>query len=180
MSFCTQTGSTSYSTVTMANVLTNSPHKIIPNVILRSPVRPLRFDMTPMSPMSPGLGDFYPWKWHESARNVDFSPNSVLRTPSRTASTCSSPRTPGSEYCTTPSPRTRGRPRAEAIPDLQREGTVPITTGIRCRVCSRVFPREKSLQAHMRTHTGMSLVSVSFLTCVLLKMAFNIFDKLTK
>ena len=130
----------------MASVLTNSPSKIIPNIIIGSPVRPLRFNMTPMSPVSPGLGEFYPWKWHESARNVEFSP----------ASTCSSPRTPGSE-CTIPSPRTRGRPRAETIPELQREGvTLPVESpnGIKCRVCSRVFPREKSLQAHMRTHTG--------------------------
>ncbi len=133
----------------MASVLTNSPSKIIPNIIIGSPVRPLRFDMTPMSPVSPGLGEFYPWKWHESARNVEFSPASTCSTP------CT-PRTPGSE-CTTPSPRTRGRPRAETIPDLQKEGTslpVESAVGIKCRVCSRVFPREKSLQAHMRTHTG--------------------------
>ena len=160
----------------MASVLTNSPSKIIPNIIIGSPVRPLRFNMTPMSPVSPGLGEFYPWKWHESARNVEFSP----------ASACSSPRTPGSE-CTIPSPRTRGRPRAETIPDLQREGvTFPVESpnGIKCRVCSRVFPREKSLQAHMRTHTGKQVEMhalpwvFKFLMCLFPKFVFLFIPKM--
>ncbi|XP_063415846.1 zinc finger protein 148-like [Mytilus trossulus] len=47
----------------------------------------------------------------------------------------------------------RGRPRAELITSLIFKGAVS-HSGIRCHVCNRVFPREKSLQAHMRTHTG--------------------------
>lgn len=47
----------------------------------------------------------------------------------------------------------RGRPRADIISFLIREGTTS-QSRIRCETCSRVFPREKSLQAHMRTHTG--------------------------
>ncbi|XP_069779069.1 zinc finger protein 367-like [Narcine bancroftii] len=47
----------------------------------------------------------------------------------------------------------RGRPRAEIVQDLITEGTLS-TSRIRCHICNRVFPREKSLQAHKRTHTG--------------------------
>lgn len=47
----------------------------------------------------------------------------------------------------------RGRPRADHITHLILEGTSS-PSGIKCRVCNRVFPREKSLQAHLRTHTG--------------------------
>ena len=39
----------------------------------------------------------------------------------------------------------RGRPRADHISHLILEGTNS-PSGIRCRVCSRIFPREKSLQ----------------------------------
>lgn len=47
----------------------------------------------------------------------------------------------------------RGRPRADSITALILEGSSS-TSQIRCQLCSRVFPREKSLQAHLRTHTG--------------------------
>uniref|UniRef100_A0A4W3I8H2 Zinc finger protein 367 n=1 Tax=Callorhinchus milii TaxID=7868 RepID=A0A4W3I8H2_CALMI len=47
----------------------------------------------------------------------------------------------------------RGRPRAELIRDLINEGENS-PSRIRCNICNRVFPREKSLQAHKRTHTG--------------------------
>lgn len=47
----------------------------------------------------------------------------------------------------------RGRPRATAIQSLISHGS-QADGGIHCGFCSRVFPREKSLQAHMRTHTG--------------------------
>ena len=39
----------------------------------------------------------------------------------------------------------RGRPRADLISHLILEGTSS-PSGIKCRVCNRVFPREKSLQ----------------------------------
>ncbi|RWS17069.1 zinc finger: C2H2 type-like protein [Dinothrombium tinctorium] len=47
----------------------------------------------------------------------------------------------------------RGRPKLETITNLIISGTVS-PSAIRCHVCNRVFPREKSLQAHLRTHTG--------------------------
>ena len=39
----------------------------------------------------------------------------------------------------------RGRPRADVISHLILEGSSS-PSGIKCRVCNRVFPREKSLQ----------------------------------
>lgn len=47
----------------------------------------------------------------------------------------------------------RGRPRSETLPSLIYEG-VTSPSSIKCRFCNRTFPREKSLQAHLRTHTG--------------------------
>lgn len=47
----------------------------------------------------------------------------------------------------------RGRPRADIINSLIIEGAQS-PSSIKCRICNRVFPREKSLQAHLRTHTG--------------------------
>lgn len=41
----------------------------------------------------------------------------------------------------------RGRPRADHISHLILEGTSS-PSGIKCRVCNRVFPREKSLQVN--------------------------------
>lgn len=47
----------------------------------------------------------------------------------------------------------RGRPRSEALATLMIEGSTS-PSAIKCVYCNRVFPREKSLQAHLRTHTG--------------------------
>lgn len=47
----------------------------------------------------------------------------------------------------------RGRPRSEALTTLMMEGSTS-PSAIKCKYCHRVFPREKSLQAHLRTHTG--------------------------
>jgi Zinc finger, C2H2 type len=43
--------------------------------------------------------------------------------------------------------------RSEALTNLMIEGTIS-PSGIKCKFCQRVFPREKSLTAHLRTHTG--------------------------
>ncbi|XP_026473812.1 zinc finger protein 600-like [Ctenocephalides felis] len=47
----------------------------------------------------------------------------------------------------------RGRPRSEVLSNLMMEGSTS-PSNIKCSHCHRVFPREKSLQAHLRTHTG--------------------------
>ncbi|XP_022650872.1 zinc finger protein squeeze-like [Varroa jacobsoni] len=59
-------------------------------------------------------------------------------------------------FSPSPSPSSkfsRGRPRLDAITSLIREGSTS-PCQIKCDFCNRVFPRGKSLQAHLRTHTG--------------------------
>lgn len=52
-----------------------------------------------------------------------------------------------------PGENRRGRPKAELLSTLILEGSTS-PSSIKCTYCGRVFPREKSLQAHLRTHTG--------------------------
>lgn len=85
----------------------------------------------------------YPWNWGDEAQD------SKLQSPT---SSCSF----GSPDCTGLTQRQeskRGRPRADAITNLMVEGSTS-PSAIKCHYCNRVFPREKSLQAHLRTHTG--------------------------
>ncbi|XP_076811772.1 uncharacterized protein LOC143458788 [Clavelina lepadiformis] len=63
------------------------------------------------------------------------------------------PLSQASPVSSTPTGSKRGRPRADLISTLQYFGSNSTCT-IRCHICHRVFPREKSLQAHLRTHTG--------------------------
>lgn len=58
----------------------------------------------------------------------------------------------------------RGRPRSEALTTLMIEGSTS-PSSIKCRYCNRVFPREKSLQAHLRTHTGNKNSDFNILKC---------------
>lgn len=134
----------------MSSVLKNSPHKVIPNSIIQSPKRPPKLNFSTQSPTSPGFRDFYPWKWCEKTEaGIELSPTNTIG--SSGSSVCGSP--PTSFNVDVGSPRSRGRPRAEILPDLQKIGSAS-PNDIRCKICQRVFPREKSLQAHMRTHTG--------------------------
>ena len=61
----------------------------------------------------------------------------------------------------------RGRPRADLIAHLIRDGTSS-PSGIKCRVCNRVFPREKSLQVSdilICTYLEFIFPSLSRLIC---------------
>ena len=58
----------------------------------------------------------------------------------------------------------RGRPRAEVITNLIIEGSSSHSS-IRCDICNRVFPREKSLQAHKRIHTGEKPYCCDYPSC---------------
>ncbi|KAG7207103.1 hypothetical protein KM043_000980 [Ampulex compressa] len=106
-------------------------------------------------PRSPPMCDtmLYPWNWSEEARNVNLSPGSSCSSPeyrehSAVATrTCPRSRSGGSES------HRRGRPRADALSNLMMQGSTS-PSSIKCTYCNRVFPREKSLQAHLRTHTG--------------------------
>ncbi|XP_069481795.1 zinc finger protein 367 isoform X3 [Ambystoma mexicanum] len=160
----------------------DSPKRVLVSVIrsaaATTPIKPKR-SVDP--PTSPGFSDFmvYPWRWGENAHNVTLSPGgAAARAPAgpasgqvSTASPCCSPE-PYSRVsreeggCADGEPAgspdgasykqdgtRRGRPRADTVRDLINEGENS-SSRIRCNICNRVFPREKSLQAHKRTHTG--------------------------
>ena len=94
----------------------------------------------------------YPWTWGEGYHRTQLS--------SRSSSASSRESSEGDTGLLT-DPSKRGRPRAEKISSLILQGSVSHSS-IRCKICSRVFPREKSLQAHMRTHTGIGHFFCSF------------------
>jgi len=90
----------------------------------------------------------YPWSWAEGPSRAAFSPRSSSTSSQEADSLEGEP-----SGVLRVDHNKRGRPRAEKISSLILEGALSANS-IRCRICSRVFPREKSLQAHMRTHTG--------------------------
>lgn len=54
----------------------------------------------------------------------------------------------------------RGRPKSELLTTLMIQGSTS-PSAIKCKYCNRVFPRDKSLSAHLRTHTGNFFVHFS-------------------
>uniref|UniRef100_A0A8B9ZTL2 Zinc finger protein 367 n=1 Tax=Anas zonorhyncha TaxID=75864 RepID=A0A8B9ZTL2_9AVES len=155
----------------------DSPQRVLVSVIRTAPVKPSprrggggeEPAPAPPVPTSPGFSDFmvYPWRWGENAHNVTLSPGTATDTTACSSSSSSASaaahgrggrgvwgRLPLSAVPAPPQDRTRrGRPRADTVRDLISEGEHS-SSRIRCNVCNRVFPREKSLQAHKRTHTG--------------------------
>jgi uncharacterized Zn-finger protein len=97
---------------------------------------------------------YYPWLWSDSAQAIQLSPLPSIWGPNSSPiqSDCSS------------SAAKRGRPRLEEITGLILHGSTS-PSAIKCEVCNRVFPREKSLQAHMRTHTGERPYKCDFDQC---------------
>ncbi|CAH1776130.1 unnamed protein product [Owenia fusiformis] len=111
------------------------------SILFSSPKRADRLGSTGDSlPGSPPIRDIMmlPWNWAGGAQKIQLSPSGSL-------SSVGSP--------TTPVELRRGRPRSETIKSLIVEGSSSPNV-IKCQLCNRVFPREKSLQAHLRTHTG--------------------------
>lgn len=112
---------------------------------------------TGSSPMSKDNSQYYPWLWSDSAHSIQLSPlPSTWRSPQDIVSPNSFDL---SSSCTK-----RGRPRLEEITGLILSGSTS-PSAIKCEVCNRVFPREKSLQAHMRTHTGERPYKCDFDDC---------------
>ncbi|XP_025944283.1 zinc finger protein 367 [Apteryx mantelli] len=155
----------------------DSPKRVLVSVIKTTPIKPSSGTggeepaPAPPIPTSPGFSDFmvYPWRWGENAHNVTLSPGGPA------AALAASPAPPPrggaagasageDEEAASPDSGSaggghlkdgirRGRPRADTVRDLINEGEHS-SSRIRCNICNRVFPREKSLQAHKRTHTG--------------------------
>lgn len=105
------------------------------NSIFSTPKRQ-RSKLKAMSPLSPPTQDMFPWNWSEVASKIEFS-----------SENSESPHLGKSDI------NRRGRPRLDSITTLILEGTTS-PSSIKCNVCNRVFPRDKSLRAHLRTHTG--------------------------
>uniref|UniRef100_A0A3B1IKW2 Zinc finger protein 367 n=1 Tax=Astyanax mexicanus TaxID=7994 RepID=A0A3B1IKW2_ASTMX len=132
----------------------DSPKRVLVSVIKTTPIKPKTVDS--VMPTSPGFSDFmvYPWRWGENAHNVTLSPGSGSG--SGAASPTRNPSATESDLASAEHLKDgirRGRPRADTVRELINEGENS-TSRIRCNICNRVFPREKSLQAHKRTHTG--------------------------
>lgn len=115
---------------------------------------------------SPPMCDpvLYPWNWGEEARNVNLSPGSSCSSPEYGISSghgggnaSDGQRDAGGlqhhQRGASSESHRRGRPRADALTNLMMQGSTS-PSSIKCTYCNRVFPREKSLQAHLRTHTG--------------------------
>lgn len=56
----------------------------------------------------------------------------------------------------------RGRPRAENLNNLMARGATS-PSSLKCPYCHRIFPRVKSLQVHLRTHTGTYFTQSHFI-----------------
>ncbi|XP_065596655.1 zinc finger protein 367 [Cyrtonyx montezumae] len=154
----------------------DSPKRVLVSVIKTTPIKPSPRPggeepaSAPPVPTSPGFSDFmvYPWRWGENAHNVTLSPGGpaalpgpssvqqprgvVAGDPTRDDEDPGSPNGGGRRQHLKDGLR-RGRPRADTVRELINEGEHS-SSRIRCNICNRVFPREKSLQAHKRTHTG--------------------------
>ncbi|XP_042311332.1 zinc finger protein 367 [Sceloporus undulatus] len=161
----------------------DSPKRVLVSVIKTTPVKPPQGEDPPARahpqqqppppqpiPSSPGFSEFmvYPWRWGENAHNVSLSPPAAaaplqaLRDGAGDRGGGGADKEARDEEAGSPDSGLgghlrdgirRGRPRADTVRDLISEGEHS-SSRIRCNVCNRVFPREKSLQAHRRTHTG--------------------------
>uniref|UniRef100_A0A8B9N1P0 Zinc finger protein 367 n=1 Tax=Accipiter nisus TaxID=211598 RepID=A0A8B9N1P0_9AVES len=145
-----------------------SPKRVLVSVIKTTPIKPSSRGgggeepvAAPPVPTSPGFSDFmvYPWRWGENAHNVTLSPGGTAAPSALPPPRGGAGRAPAGDEEKAGSPGgsggggRRGRPRADTVRDLIHEGEHS-SSRIRCNICNRVFPREKSLQAHKRTHTG--------------------------
>uniref|UniRef100_A0A4W5M4R3 Zinc finger protein 367 n=1 Tax=Hucho hucho TaxID=62062 RepID=A0A4W5M4R3_9TELE len=131
----------------------DSPKRVLVSVIKTTPIKPRK--SASLMPTSPGFSDFmvYPWRWGENAHNVSLSPGSVNGAASPTGTNTASEADLAAPSDQIKDGIRRGRPRADTVRELINKGESS-SSRIRCNICNRVFPREKSLQAHKRTHTG--------------------------
>uniref|UniRef100_A0A8C4TY64 Zinc finger protein 367 n=1 Tax=Falco tinnunculus TaxID=100819 RepID=A0A8C4TY64_FALTI len=160
----------------------DSPKRVLVSVIKTTPIKHSSREggeepaPAPPVPTSPGFSDFmvYPWRWGENAHNVTLSPGSTAAPSALPPPRGGAGRAPaeddekvagtGSGGRHLKDGIRRGRPRADTVRDLINEGEQS-SSRIRCNICNRVFPREKSLQAHKRTHTGERPYSCDYPDC---------------
>lgn len=118
--------------------------------------------------------NYHPSFWAERAIGVQLSSSPdrsfgqtsspLSSSPIRSSPILFSPPPPSSSFSGSSQTMKRGRPRTEDISTLILSGSNS-RSSIKCDICHRVFPREKSLQAHLRTHTGERPYKCTFLNC---------------
>ena len=111
----------------------------------------------------------FPWIWGQAIYQVQCLP-SLPFTPDKQSLNMSSDSSPGTNFFSPDMEslkRERGRPRSETLNSCTYNSPLS-NSGVQCTVCRRMFPREKSLQAHMRTHTGKT-----FSLCILVFLIFS-------
>ncbi|XP_043494002.1 regulatory protein MIG1-like [Polistes fuscatus] len=116
----------------------------------------------------PSISDqmLYPWNWSEEARNIDLSPSYSCSSPEYREKSMPSGNTESkTDSGIISDSLRRGRPRADVLSQLMKQGSKS-PSSIKCSYCNRVFPREKSLQAHLRTHTGERPYQCDFPGCL--------------
>jgi len=129
--------------------------------ILSSPIATNFSSPTPSYWGTPAAGGIWPQTTSSSFGSNQLQNNSSNSNVSETASTILEAKLRAAQQDS----GKRGRPRADHISHLILEGTSS-PSGIKCRVCNRIFPREKSLQAHLRTHTGERPYMCDYPNCI--------------
>ena len=128
-----------------ASLMTSTPSKFSLGSFVSTPGPPKMDCVTPSkTPWPPTESLATPGPHHSTPQRLQ---NSVMATPE--SMPISSPPDPQALNMSMDKSLTdsgkRGRPRADLITSLIQEGTSS-PSGIKCSICGRVFPREKSLQ----------------------------------
>jgi len=97
-------------------------------------------------------------------RDHSLSSQSDFSSPPDLSWTYSSPSPSGTRLSSGSGSSKRGRPKSENLTSLIIEGKESPST-IKCKYCGRVFPRDKSLNAHERIHTGQRPYVCDFPGC---------------